>query len=124
MLASSWHIVVSFTIFISWAKRICRVVKRAAVVKTVNRLRPGIASSWKLHHDNAPCNITTRLDVPSSSAAQTWFHLTFSPHLKGAIDCVQATVTMTLGSFPENDPQTAFHNWRAYYTRCVEHKVM
>ncbi|KOC62943.1 Putative uncharacterized protein FLJ37770, partial [Habropoda laboriosa] len=107
--------------------------------KRVLRVRPAMASTWKLHHDNAPCH--TALLVQEWQAKHnllTLPHPPYSPDLappdfflfprlkrqmKGrrfdTIETVQEAVTRGLRSIPVENFQQAYANWQTRYTKCI-----
>lgn len=87
-------------VFTSLAKRgwiiLCSCVR--LVWKGVNHVWPDIASTWNLHHDNAPCN-TTMEQLTRYSVATLILPLT-TPPLR-----IYSTVTRTFGMILPNDFQ-------------------
>lgn len=114
------------------------VLKR--LKQRVNRVRPAIKDSWRLHHDNAPSHTAfvvgdylTRINVAvvpqppySPDVAPADFFL--FPHVKRAlkgqhlesIPNIIATTTRTLKGIPEQAFQDAFLAWKSRLQRCID----
>ena len=106
--------------------------------KRVHRVRPEIADTWMLHHDNAPCHTAISMNgfwaqkmYFSGSAATilTWsesvwllfpkvkFHLN-GRHF-GTVDNIQKVVTDQLRALPLEDFQHCYWEWEQRLQRCV-----
>ncbi|KAJ8938980.1 hypothetical protein NQ318_003673 [Aromia moschata] len=114
------------------------VLKR--LKRRVNRVRPDISKSWKLHHDNAPSHtcflvadylvkagITVVPQPPySPDVAPPDFFL--CPRLKtpmkghhfGSVKNIQKACADALKAIPENDYRAAFYAWKTRWNRCVD----
>lgn len=106
----------------------------------VQRVRPNIATDWKLHHDNAPAHtsfvvsdylaktgVTTIPQPPySPDVAPPDFFL--FPRLKtpmkgkhfGSVDNIKAATTRALKDIPEKDFCAAFDAWKSRWQRCID----
>ena len=103
------------------------------------RVRPGIARTWMLHHNNAPCNTAVSINeflaeksipvVPqppySSDLSPCEFFL-FPPlknHLKGrhfgTLDNIQKSVTDELEGIPAEAFQHYYEQWKQRLRRCA-----
>jgi hypothetical protein len=107
--------------------------------KRVLRVRPSIAESWMLQHDNAPCH--TALSVtqfltqkgisvvpqppysPDLSPCDFFLFPKLKSHLKGhhfgTVDVIQKAVTDQLKAIPLNDFQHCYEQWEQRLRRCV-----
>ncbi|XP_011859721.1 PREDICTED: histone-lysine N-methyltransferase SETMAR-like [Vollenhovia emeryi] len=74
--------------------------------KRVLRVRPDMADSWKLHHDNAPCHTALLRDLKGNRY--------------NSVEDVQEAVTASLKGIPESEFQKAYAQWESRYMRCVE----
>lgn len=108
--------------------------------KRIVRVRPVIANSWRLHHDNAPShtafrvvaylaqhNIATVPQPPySPDIAPPDFFLfprlktTLKGHHHGSVEALQQAVTRELNSIPVSAFQEAYENWKSRWQRCVD----
>jgi len=107
--------------------------------KMVHRVRPEIADTWMLHHDNAPCH--TAISVNEFLAKKGYFSgfaatiLAWSEsmwllpfpklkfHLKGrhfgTVYNIQKVVTDQLRTLPHEDVQHCYREWEQRLRRCV-----
>lgn len=108
--------------------------------KRILRVRPDIADSWKLHHDNAPCHTALLVrEFLANHRVATLPHPPYSPDiapadfflfprlkrdLKGnrfsSVENIQGAVTASLKGISEREFQKAYEQWESRYTRCVE----
>ena len=108
--------------------------------KKVARVRPGIARSWMLHHDNAPCHTAVSINEfltkkksipvvpqpPYSPDLSPCDFLLF-PQLKtnlkvrhfGTLDNIQKIVTNELKGIPAEAFQHCYEQWKQHVCRCV-----
>lgn len=108
--------------------------------KRVARIRPEIANTWVLHHDNAPSHAS--LLVREFLAKQTVATLPqppYSPDLAppdfflfprlksslkghhfGTVENVQAAVTNALKGIPVQDFQASYDAWQNRWQRCID----
>lgn len=107
--------------------------------KRVLRVRPDIAESWILHHDNAPShNALTVREFLTEKNIAILPHPPYSPdlapcdffvfpkikdllkgHHHGTIDQIQKAATRTLDMFTDADFQHCFQEWQNRWNRCV-----
>ena len=114
------------------------VLKR--LKKRVARIRPEIASTWVLHHDNAPSHASllvreflaketvAMLPQPPYSPGLAPSNLFLFPRLKsslkghhlGTVENVQAAVTNALKEIPVQDFQVSYDAWQNRWQRCID----
>lgn len=120
------------------AKFYVKVLERLR--KRIVRVRPAIANSWILHHDNAPCHTALRvgqflashnvamLPQPPYSPDMSPPDFFLFPRLKstlkgkhhGSVEAVQQAVTRELNSIPGEAFQQAYKDWKTRWQRCVD----
>lgn len=108
--------------------------------RNVKRRRPVIATSWKLHHDNAPVHtagvVTDYLDKigvktlpqppysPDLSPPDFFLFPKLKRPLKGHrfddVDAIQEAVAKSLKDIPESAFQEAFAAWKSRWQRCID----
>ena len=99
--------------------------------KRVARVRPGIARTWMLHHDNAPCHTAVSINEFWQKKAFLWF---LSPcdfflfpwlknHLKGrhfgTFDNIQKSITDELKGIPAEPFEHCYEQWKQCLRRCI-----
>ena len=107
--------------------------------KRVARVRPGIARTYMLHHDNAPCHTAVSINefltvksipvVPQPSClldlspCDFFLFLRLKNHLKGrhfgTLDNIQKSVTDELKGIPAEALQHCYKQWKQHLHRCV-----
>ena len=107
--------------------------------KRVLRVRPGIAHTWMLHHDNAPCHTAVSINefleekkhscgssAPLFAASQSLWLLFVPPAQKplekapfSTLDNVQKSVTDELKGIPAEAFQHCYEQWKRRLRRCV-----
>ena len=105
----------------------------------VARVRPGLARTWMLHHDNVPCHKAVSINqllaeknhscVSSATlfagSQSLYFFLFPRPknHLKGrhfsTLDNIQKSVTDELEGIPTEAFQHCYEQWKQRLRRCV-----
>ena len=111
--------------------------------KRVERVRPGIARTCILHHDNAPCHTVLCIieflakkknscisAAPLFAESQSLL-LLFTPRLKnhlkerhfGTLDNIQKSVNNELKNIPAEAFQHCYEHWKQRLRRCVAAKV-
>ncbi|XP_050522590.1 protein GVQW3-like [Daktulosphaira vitifoliae] len=107
--------------------------------KRVLRVRPDIANTWILHHDNAPCH--TALSVlqyltskgitvlpqppysPDMSPCDFFLFPRMKLEVKGthfeSIEAIQAAVTRVLMDIPVEAFQKCYDAWKMRWARCI-----
>jgi hypothetical protein len=115
----------------------CEVFQRLR--KRVACVRPGIARTWMLHHDNAPCHTAVSINEFLAEKCmpvfpQPPYSLDLSPcdfflfprlknHLKrrhfGILDNIQKSVTDELKGIPAEAFQYCYERWKQRLRRCV-----
>ena len=111
----------------------------ARLRKRVARVRPGIARTWMLHHDNAPYHTAVSINEFLAEKAFMWF---LSPPIRrisvpvsfflfhrlknrlkgrhfGTLDNIQKTVTDELKGFPAEAFQHCCEQWKQRFRRCA-----
>jgi len=108
--------------------------------KRVARIRPEIANTWVLLHDNAPSHasllvreflakqtVATLPQPPySPDLAPTDFFLfprlksSLKGHHFGTVENVQAAVTNALKGIPVQDFQASYDAWQNHWQRCID----
>jgi histone-lysine N-methyltransferase SETMAR len=107
--------------------------------KRIVRVRPDIANTWILHHDNTPChrafsvtqfstskNITVLPQPPYSPDMSPYDFFLFSrikqvikkTHFDSVKD-IQTSVTRVLQELTVNDFQKSYENWKKHWTQCI-----
>ena len=81
--------------------------------KRVRRVRPEIADTWMLHHDNAPCH--TAINVNECLAKKGISVVPQPP----TVDNIQKFVTDQLRALIHEDFQHCFREWEQRLRRCV-----
>ena len=107
--------------------------------KRVTRVRPGIARTCMLHHDNAPCHtagsineflVEKRISVfsqppysPDLSPCDFFLFPWLKTHLKGChfvtLDNIQKSVTDELKGTPAEAFQHCYEQWKQRLRRCI-----
>jgi len=107
--------------------------------KRIIRVRPEVANTWILHHDNAPChrvfNVTQFLTSknisvlpqppysPDMSPCDFFLFPRIKQVVKGthfdSVKDIQTSVTRVLQELPVNDFQKSYENWKKRWTQCV-----
>lgn len=107
--------------------------------KRVARVRPGIARTWMLHHDNAPCHTAVSINEflteksipvvpqppysPDLSPCDFFLFPRLKNHLKGrhfgTLDNIQKSVTDELKGIPAEAFQHCYEQWKQRLRRCV-----
>ena len=107
--------------------------------KRVHRVRPEIANTWMLHHDNAPCHTVISVNEflakkgisvvpqppysPDLNPCDFFFFPKLKFHLKGrhfgTVDNIQKVVTDQLRALPHEDFQHCYREWEQRLRRCV-----
>jgi len=107
--------------------------------KRVARVRPGIARTWMLHYDNAPCHTAVSInEFLAEKGIPVFPHPPYSPdlspcdfflfprlknHLKGrhfgTVDNIQKSVTDELKGIPAEAFQHCYEQWKQRLRRCV-----
>ena len=107
--------------------------------KRVARVRPDIARTWMLHHDNAPCHTTFSINeflaekkhscdssAPYSSDLSSCDFFLFprlKNHLKerhlGTLDNIQKSLTNEMKGIPTEAFQHCYEQWKQHLCRCV-----
>ena len=107
--------------------------------KRVARVRPGIARTWMLHHDNAPCHTTVSVNEflaeksipvvlqpsysPDLSPCDFFLFPRLKNHLKGrhfgSLDSIQKSITDELKGIPAEAFQHCYEQWKQCLHRCV-----
>jgi len=107
--------------------------------KRIIRVRPEIANTWILYHDNAPChrafsvtqfltlkNITVLPQPPYSpdmSPCDFFLFPRIKQVVKGthfdSVKDIQTSVTKVLQELPVNDFQKSYENWKKRWAQCV-----
>lgn len=107
--------------------------------KGVARVRPGIARTWMLHHDNAPCHTAVSINEfladksipvvpqppysPDLSPCDFFLFPRLKNHLKGrhfgTLDNIQKSVTDELKGIPAEAFQHCYEQWKQRLRRCV-----
>ena len=110
-----------------------RLTKRAA------RVRPGIARTWMLHHDNTPCHMEVSINEflaeknipvvpqpsysPNLSLCDFFLFPWLKNHLKerhfGTLDNIQKSITDELKGIPAETFQHCYEQWKQCLRRCV-----
>ena len=95
------------------------------------RVRPGIARTWVLHHDNAPCHTAEKMHSCGSSAPYSpdlspcdfFLFPRLKNHLKGGhfvtLDNFQKSVTDELKGIPAEAFQHCYEQWKQRLLRCA-----
>ena len=107
--------------------------------KRVARVRPDIARTWMLHHDNAPCNTEVAINeflaeksipvvpqpsyLPDLNLCYCFLFPRLKNHLKGrhfgTFDNIQKSVTDDLKGIPAEAFQHCYEQWKQPLRRCV-----
>ena len=107
--------------------------------KRVAHVRPGIAHTWMLHHDNAPCHTAVSINEFLAENAFLWFlSPPYSPDLspcdfllfprlknplKGhhfvTLDNIQKSITDKLKGIPAEAFQHCYEQWKQRLRHCV-----
>ena len=107
--------------------------------KRVHRVRPEIADTWMLHHDNAPCHTAISVNEclskkvislvpqppysPDVSPCDFFLFPKLKFHLKsrhfGTVDNIQKVVTDQLRALLHEDFQHCYREWEQRLRRCV-----
>jgi len=107
--------------------------------KRVARVRPSIARTWMLHHDNAPCNTAISINEflveksipivpqppysPDLSPCDFFLFPRLKNYLKGCrfctLDSIQKSVTDELKGIPTEAFQHCYEQWKQRLRRCV-----
>jgi hypothetical protein len=107
--------------------------------KWVELVRPGIARTWLLHHDNAPCHTAVSINdflaeksmpvvpqppfSPDLSPCDFFLFPRLKNHLKGrhigTFDNIQKSVTDELKGIPAEAFQHCYEQWKQRLRRCV-----
>jgi len=114
-----------------------------AIVRSLNelvhRVRPEIADTWMLHHDNAPCHTAISVNEflakkvisvvpqppysPDLSPCEFFLFPKLKFHLKGrhfgTVDNIQNVVTEQLRALIHEDFQHCYREWEQRLRRCV-----
>ena len=108
--------------------------------KRVARIRPEIANTWVLHHDNTPSHAsllvreflakgtvaTLRQPPYSPDLALSdfflfpWLKSSLKGHHFGTVENVQAAVTNALKEIPVQDFQASYDAWQNRWQRCID----
>ena len=107
--------------------------------KRVARVRPDIARTWMLHHDNTPCHTAVSINEflgeksipvvlqppysPDLSPCDLFLFPQLKNHLKwrhfGTLDNIQKSVTDELKGIPSEAFQHCYEQWKQCLHRCV-----
>ena len=107
--------------------------------KRVAHVRPGIARTWMLHHDNVPCHTAFSINeflvkkkaflwflsppIRRFSVPVTSFYSPFKNHLKGrhfgTLDNIQKSETDGLKGIPGESLQHCYEQWKQRLRLCV-----
>ena len=111
----------------------------ARLRKRVYRVRPGIADTWVLHHNNTPCHTAISVNEyltkngnpvvpqPPYSPYLSPCDFFLFPKLKfnlngrhfGTVDNIQKVMTEQLRAIPHEDFQHCYREWEQRLRRCV-----
>lgn len=98
--------------------------------KRVTRVRPEIAKTWILHHDNAPCHrafsvaqFLTSPYSPDMSACDFFLFPRVKQVVKGthfeSVTDIQSSVTRVLRDLPIEAFQKCYEGWKKRWNQCV-----
>ena len=118
-------------------------VRGSSTRKSVARVRPGIARTWMLNHDNAPCHTAVSIHEflaeksipvfpqppysPDLSPCDFFLFPRLKNHLKGrhfgTLDNIQNSVTDELKGIPAEAFQHCYEQWKQRLRRRVAAQV-
>jgi len=107
--------------------------------RMVARVRPGIARTWMMHHDNAPCHTVVSINEflaeksipvvpqppysPDLSSCDFFLFPWLKSHLKWrhfvTLDNIQKSATDELKGIPAEAFQHCYEQWKQRLRRCV-----
>jgi len=107
--------------------------------KRMARVQPGIASTWILHHDNAPCHTAVSIiEFVAEKSIPVVPQPPYSPHVSpcdfflfpwlknrlkecrfGTLDNIQKSITNKLKGIPAEAFQHCYDQWKQCLCRCV-----
>ncbi|KAL4126684.1 hypothetical protein QTP88_010893 [Uroleucon formosanum] len=85
--------------------------------KRIIRVRPEIANTWILHHDNAPCH--RAFSVMQFLTSKNITVLPQPPYSPDMSPYIQTSVTRVFQELPVNNFQKSYENWKKRWTQCV-----